>query len=230
VKQYALSYLARTTSTELVPWSLDVKAPTGLKRDGTRRFYQSHPQEYADATLVRALAEVLRDFCRRLPSDGRVLDLGCGAGHDLSSITKTGRGAVGLDYAEPIARIARSISTCPVVVSDMRSIPFRDLAFDGVWASASLLHLPRRDLPTALSEIRRILRPEGRFFASVKAGSGEMRDKEGRFFALYNQDGWRRSLQEAGFAILSLESNESTLPNPVGARPERWLNSLATIA
>ena len=207
-----------------------MKAPTNLKRDATRRFYQSHSREYADATIERALAHVLRDFCRRISSDGQVLDLGCGAGHDLSSIAGTGRVAIGLDYAEPIARIARSISTCPVVVADMRAIPFRDLAFDGVWASASLLHLPRRDLPTALSEIRRILRPNGRFFASVKAGSGEMHDKEGRFFALYDQDGWRRSLQEAGFVILSLESSESSLPNPLGARSERWLNSLATIA
>jgi SAM-dependent methyltransferase len=203
-----------------------VKAPT--IRDTTRSFYQSHSREYANATVVRALAEALRDFCRRLPSDGRVLDLGCGAGHDLSSISETGRVAIGLDYAEPIARIARSSSNCPVVVSDMRCIPIGDIVFAGVWASASLLHLPRRDLPVALSEIRRVLRPRGYFFASVKAGTGEMFDKEGRFFALYEQDDWRHSLQQAGFSMLSLDYNESTAPNPLGSLPERWLNSLVT--
>jgi hypothetical protein len=50
---------------------LDVKAPT--IRDTTRSFYQSHSREYANATVVRALAEALRDFCQRLPSDGGCL-------------------------------------------------------------------------------------------------------------------------------------------------------------
>ena len=205
-------------------------SPTNLKRDPTQRFYQSHSQAYADATSVRALADVLLEFTQRLPVDGCVLDLGCGAGHDLSSIAATGRLGIGLDYAEPIVQIARSISSCPVVVGDMRSIPLANHAFAGVWASASLLHLPIRDVPTAFSEIRRVLQPGGHFFASVKVGSGEMRDKEGRFFTLYQKDSWRHLLQESGFTILSLEYNEAAAPSPPGSRSERWLNSLSTIS
>lgn len=69
---------------------LCVTFPINLKHDHTQRFYQSHAQTYADATSVRALADVLLDFTRRLPGGGRVLDLGRGAGCDLSSIARTG--------------------------------------------------------------------------------------------------------------------------------------------
>jgi SAM-dependent methyltransferase len=206
---------------------LDVKAPPSLKRDPTRRFYELRSQDYANATRVRALSDVLADFLRRLPIDGRVLDLGCGAGHDLSSMSDAGRLGIGLDYAEHIVQIARSISSSPVVAADMRSIPFRDQAFDGVWASASLLHLPRRDLSKTLLEIRRVLRPEGYFFTSVKAGVGDLNDKDGRFFALYEKDSWRRALMKSGFILLSLEYNEAGAPGPLGLQAERWLNALS---
>ena len=61
-----------------------------------------------------------------------------------------------------------------MVVADMRAIPFADASFDGVWASASLLHLPRSELAVALREINRILRSDGLLFASVKTGTHDI--------------------------------------------------------
>jgi SAM-dependent methyltransferase len=55
-------------------------------------------------------------------------------------------------------------------------------AYDGVWASASLLHAPAAELTSDLARIHRALKPGGLFVASFKAGNGEGRDMFGRYY------------------------------------------------
>lgn len=190
--------------------------------DPTRMFYEMRSREYADATRLRALSDALAEFSGRLPAHGSVLDVGCGAGHDLAFLRARGLTAVGLDYAAAIARIARAASHTPVVVADMRAIPFAEAAFDGVWASASLLHLPRADLPVALREIKRVVKPGGLLFASVKTGTGDFRDVDGRLFTLFRKDGFESALMQAGFFIVETAFNGR---GSDGA--QRWMTSLA---
>lgn len=199
---------------------------TDKNEDRTRHFYQSRSQEYADATVGRALKRELNDFVGSLPSDGAVLDLGCGAGHDLASFHQQGRTAFGLDYAAQIATIAHATSQAPVVVADMRAIPFEDASFDGVWASASLLHLPRCDLPIALREIKRILRSGGLLFASVKTGTGDFRGADGRLFTLYDKRTFQDALMQADFESIATGFNGGA---PIGTTSldEKWMTSLS---
>lgn len=92
--------------------------PTGRAPDeDTRRFYEKCALEYAKATRPRTPNARLEDFSARIPA-GRILDLGCGAGYDLGSFASRGHTAIGLDYAEPLASIARDKSRSPVVVAD----------------------------------------------------------------------------------------------------------------
>ncbi len=198
----------------------------GRSEDRTRLFYESRSQEYADATRSRALADVLEDFAGRMPAAASILDLGCGAGHDLASFRRRGHAAFGLDYAAPIAKIARATARSPVVVADMRAIPLLDATFDGVWASASLLHLPRSDLPVALREIKRVLKPGGLLFASVKTGIGDFRDPDGRFFTLYESANWREALMKSKFEAVATGFNAS-VPNGSTRSAEQWMTSLA---
>jgi hypothetical protein len=92
------------------------------------------------------------------------------------------------------ARTAERLTGLPVQV-----IRFEDLAFgpefEGVWASASLLHVPRADLSTVLDRLASALKPGGVLFASVKRGEGEgVRD--GRWFTFYTPAGLRRELED----------------------------------
>jgi SAM-dependent methyltransferase len=196
--------------------------------DRTRQFYETNSEEYSETTRDRQRAAVLSNFVRGLQPGGRVLDLGCGAGHDLKSFVRHGVLAVGLDYAEAMARLAHRASGAPVVNADMRALPIATGSFDGVWASASLHHVGPEGLASALAECRRVLGTGGVFFASVKRGSGEFLDRSGRFFALHDSRSWSGAVTAAGFRTLRIEQSDGP-DGPIGTTTA-WLNSFATAA
>jgi SAM-dependent methyltransferase len=194
--------------------------------DPTLRFYETRALEYAQATRRRAWVPLAMEFAQNIA--GQVLDLGCGAGYDLELLASRNNRVVGLDYSMQMAAIARANSGLPVVVADMRAIPFCPDSFDGVWASASLLHLPRMDMAGALQEIVRVMKPGGRFLASLKMGRGDLTDGDGRSFKYYEREDWETRLTDAGFRSISLALNDGSKTDVQGNR-ERWMTSLAVV-
>ncbi len=153
-----------------------------------------------------------------------MVDLGSGAGRDLVALREAGVEAVGLDFSAALADVARRSSGAPVVVADMVDMPFSDGSVDGAWASASLLHLGCRDMRTAFTEVRRVLRPGGILFTSMKAGRGRRREPCGRWFSYVEPSEWIRRLESEGFAVLRSGEQVETRPE-VGA--VRWLTCLS---
>ena len=139
------------------------------------------------------------EFASSLDSGASVVDLGCGGGRDLRALRLRKFSVTGVDWAISIAAIARDYSGCRTVVGDLRDLPFKDSAFDGAWASASLLHLRREEVARALVEARRVLKPGGVLFASVKEGTGEQQDREGRCFTFFKRAEWTDLLATNGF-------------------------------
>src|SRR2546423_111928 len=94
-------------------------------------------------------------------------------GHDLRVFKTLGFRAVGLDLSPAMARIAHLYTQAPIVVGDLRALPFADRMFKGAWAAASMLHLRREDFGIAILEARRVLAVDGLLFLSMKLGEGE---------------------------------------------------------
>lgn len=174
----------------------------------TRAFYQRHATEYAAATLRAPMDRLIKRFSQQLPPGARVADLGCGGGRDLRLLRERGLKPIGLDSAEALAVIARQYSGSSVVVADLRSLPFGVNVFDGIWASASLLHLTRADMSAALTEIFRVMRAGGVFFGSVKSGTGEAWDADCRWFTYYDVKEWTKLLGQAGLQDVLVERDE----------------------
>jgi ubiquinone/menaquinone biosynthesis C-methylase UbiE len=114
----------------------------------------------------------------------------------------------------------------PLLLGDMRHLPVRDNALDGVWVCASFLHIPKHDAPLVLGELRRALRPGGVLFISIKRGQGQrwVAHSTGgqRFFVFYQEDELDALLVESGFAV-----RESWLDADHLGRPEPWIARLA---
>jgi SAM-dependent methyltransferase len=141
-----------------------------------------------------------------LPEGGAILDLGCGPGFHAARMASKGFRVSAIDATPAFVEAAREKGV------DARLGSFDDLtetaAYDGIWASFSLLHAPKTDFPRHLAAIHRALRPGGTLYLGLKLGTGEHRDKLGRFYAYYEEPELRDLLAEAGFADIRSTSGE----------------------
>jgi SAM-dependent methyltransferase len=136
-------------------------------------------------------------FLRALPPGCRILELGCGGGRDSQEILARGFQLDATDGVPEIARKAEKRTGHPVRVMRFDELDAVDEYF-GVWAHASLLHVPRPNLSNVLSLILRALKPGGIHFANYKAGGEEGRDARGRYFNYMNADELRRTYDSSG--------------------------------
>lgn len=148
----------------------------------------------------------IRMLSERAGATGRILDLGCGTGRDMAQFERQGANIIGGDLSSGMLKFAQKQVTSPLIMMDMRTLPFVESSFAGVWSCASLLHIPKAEAPTVLQEIWRILTPSGMLILSIQEGDGEQWDGgyvEGieRFFARYQNDEMRAMLTGVGFNV-----------------------------
>jgi SAM-dependent methyltransferase len=129
----------------------------------------------------------------------RILDLGCGPGRDLRAFAARGHAPIGLDGAASFVRMAREYAGVEVWAQDFLALDLPDAGFDGVFANASLFHVPAAALPRVLGELRSCLRPRGVLFASNPRGSNEEGFSSGRYGAFHDLERWRSYVTAAGF-------------------------------
>jgi SAM-dependent methyltransferase len=127
--------------------------------------YSDHVELFT-AYSAHAATASFAALATRLAPESIVLDAGCGPGRDLARLAALGHRGIGLDLNPQFARHARDHA--PLVVGDLRRVPFASASFDAVWASASLIHLPRPDAATALAEFKRVARAGAPVCLSVK--------------------------------------------------------------
>jgi SAM-dependent methyltransferase len=131
-----------------------------------------------------------------------ILDLGCGPGRDLVTFTKLGHTAIGLDGSPRFAEMARAASGCTVWQQDFLALDLPAGFFDGVFANASLFHVPVRELPRVLGELYAALRPGGVLFCSNPRGDNEEGWSRGRYGAYHDLAAWRGFVTGAGLTEL----------------------------
>ena len=148
--------------------------------DQTLRFYADAAQTYA-AHAGNEPHPQLHDFIAALPPGGSVLELGSGGGRDAAFMLAQGLDVHPTDASPALAAEAERRIGRPVTIMAFDQLDAEAL-YDGVWASACLLHAPKDELTSDLARIHRALRPHGLLIASFKAGDGEGRDKFDRYY------------------------------------------------
>jgi SAM-dependent methyltransferase len=173
----------------------------------TLQFYRGHAEAYAGREITSRKAR-LAAFLALLPKGARILELGCGAGGDTAEILASGFSVRPTDGSPEMAavatkRLGRSVET--LLFHDLDEVE----AYEGVWANACLLHVPRNELAGILRLIWRALKPAGAFYASYKTGDGDGRDTLNRYYN-YPSPEWLRAIYaEAGkWSSLSIERGE----------------------
>lgn len=138
--------------------------------------YNLIAQDYSDSYFDYYLNELeyIDEFLDLLPPKGKVLDAGCGPGGISKHLIEKGFEAVGIDLSENMLQIAKA----KVPKGDFRNQEIRNLNFppdhfDGVIASYSLVHVPKKDILSTLTGFNRVSKLDGVLFISVHEGNGE---------------------------------------------------------
>ncbi len=190
--------------------------------DTTTRYYTENAQAFFADTVAVSMDSLYARFLPHIPPGGHILDAGCGSGRDTLAFLQKGYRVTAFDASPTLAALAERHTGQPVQV-----LRFQDLAwrreFDGIWACASLLHVPAVDLPEALGRLALALRLGGVLYASFKYGRGE-REHRGRNFTDFDEAGLRTLLGQ----VPDLTERETWTTEDLrpGRAAERWLNTL----
>lgn len=147
--------------------------------------YAKEAATYAQRAKPDRIGGFLEPFMADLPPGAVVLDLGCGSGWASGIMYEKGFDVHALDASPEFAAIAQEKVKRPVRVMSFDELDDRD-TYDAIWASASLLHVPKAAMPGLMSKLALALKPGGGLLATFKAGEGEARDKLGRYYAYYS--------------------------------------------
>jgi SAM-dependent methyltransferase len=183
-------------------------------------FYEDNAEDFFRRTVDADMAPGYATFLALLPSGAQVLDAGCGSGRDARAFRDLGFDVTAIEASPKLAALARDHTGLPVEVMTFDQVVWRD-TFDGLWASASLLHVPRADLPATMRRLRGALRPGGVWWMSFKYGAGE-RETNGRRFTDLDESAARDLVKEVGgLSLLSLTVSTDVRADHPG---ERWLS------
>lgn len=196
----------------------------GEVADRTLAYYNQHADDFfagtRDHDVRQNMAAMLQFIEGALPFT--ILDFGCGPGRDLKVFREQGHIAVGLEGGSRFVEMARSYSGCEVWQQDFLTLKLPDSHFDGVFANASLFHVPGQALPRVLSELHATLKPNGVLFSSNPRGNNDEGWNRDRYGAYHDLTSWRSHMTAAGF----VELMHFYRPPGVPIEQQPWLASV----
>jgi SAM-dependent methyltransferase len=171
---------------------------------GTLQHYESRAESFREGTRDHDVSQNIEALLRNIPGEPpfTILDLGCGPGRDLAAFAARGHVAVGLDGSPRFVEMARADSGCEVWLQDFLALDLPAGRFDGIFANASLFHVPCAELARVLGELHAALKPGGALFCSNPRGDNEEGWRNGRYCVWHDLESWRRWVTQAGFVEL----------------------------
>jgi SAM-dependent methyltransferase len=201
-------------------------SPDDLDRTSTVTLahYNDHADSFWRGTRDHDVSQNIQALLRHLHGTGpfRILDFGCGPGRDLKVFRALGHEAIGLEGAERFVELARGYSGCEVWQQDFLKLQLPAEFFDGIFANASLFHVPSQALPRVLRELWATLKPDGVLFSSNPRGENEEGWNGERYGCYYNLETWRKSVTGAGFSEITHYYRPAGLPR----EQQPWLASV----
>jgi|TARA_Y100000310_G_C20470228_1_gene709632 SAM-dependent methyltransferase len=171
----------------------------------TKLNYEEGSEWHIQKSLNYNIGKYIDIFVKGLKGK-KILEIGVGAGRDIQHFKKRGIIVEGIDYSQKfIDHCKKSFPDLKFRLGDIRKIDLSHGLYDGIWAFASLLNMPKNDLKILLPQLRSSLKEGGEIFISVKEGEGEkvISDVAGRrLFSFYKLDELKSLVEESGFKIV----------------------------
>lgn len=190
----------------------------------TLAHYNQAAMRFRESTRDHDVSQNIDALLRHIQGEPpfTILDFGCGPGRDLKAFLGRGHVPIGLDGATRFVEMARADTGCEVWLQDFLNLDLPPSRFDGVFANASLFHVPSAHLPRVLQQLHHTLEPGGVLFSSNPRGKNEEGWNGGRYGAYHDLAMWRGWMTGAGFAELEHYFRPAGLP----LEQQPWLASV----
>ncbi len=184
-------------------------------------YYNQFADTFSDATLDVDMSSLYARFEPLLKPGAQILDAGCGSGRDTRYFLGQGFAVVAMDASEALCKLAAELTGLSVHTCRFDEFQY-DEPFDGIWACASLLHVPSKDLPGVMVHLASQLISGGVFYCSFKYGVGE-ETRDGRTFTHLDESNLATLLQTLPLQSVDVWQTSDLRP---GREQGRWLNAI----
>ncbi len=179
----------------------------------TLSHYENTAESFWLGTRDHDVSQNVSALLNALPQNKalNILDFGCGPGRDLKTFKALGHNAIGLDGSQSFCKMAKEYSGCETLNQQFLQLDLPDEYFDGIFANASLFHIPSQELTKVLQNLHASLKPQGILFSSNPRGEQEgwSGQRYGHYMELATT---QQYLQQSGFKILDHYYRPQGLP------------------
>lgn len=190
----------------------------------TQKYYHDNAKRFIKETLDKEMYIQYALFEKYIRTPSSILDAGCGSGRDSLYFKSKGHDVTAFDNSQQMCSFASELLGQEVLCLGFEGLAF-EKSFDAIWASASLLHIPKVQMPDILQKLSTVLKEQGTVYASFKYGKNEF-VKEGRFFNAYTEEGFTELIENTPFTCEEIVILQDTRPQ---REDEFWLNAILTI-
>ena len=185
--------------------------------------YDESTESFWEGTRDHDVLQNVQALLNAIDGDGphTILDFGCGPGRDLATFRDLGHTPIGLEGSKRFCQMARDFSGCEVLNQDFLDLNLPTEWLDGIFANATIFHVPRQELPRVLGELCDALKPGGVFFSSNPRGDNIEGWNGMRYSSYHDLAAWRSYMRTAGFVELGHYYRPSGLPRD----QQPWLAS-----
>lgn len=188
-------------------------------------YYDENSNAFIENTAGVDMGKLYEPFLEHIPAGGRILDLGCGSGRDTKFFSDQSYDVVAIDASAKMVEATQHIADAVVQKLRFDEMNFAG-EFDGIWACASLLHVPETELKYILAKCFHALRASGTMFASFKYGTTQ-RSKGERLFTDLNVEKLIAIMDTLEYELsVNHWITQDFRPNRPG---ESWLNAIIKI-
>lgn len=184
--------------------------------------YNTNAQDFFDGTVNADLSLLYKPFLRFVSDSGHILDAGSGSGRDSRAFLNMGYQVTSMDASDEMVRLSSEMTGQSTLKMSFQEMTFKDM-FDGVWACASLLHVPPEEMDDVLNRIVQSLKTDGAFYCSFKVGTGVVK-RDDRMFTLFTEETLLQ--QVAKHSTLVLKKIWKTQDVRAGRQGEEWVNGV----
>jgi len=172
-------------------------------------YYQKNYKAYHEKTFSIDPSSFLASLAQRLPPEAFVLDVGCGSGRDLLWMKKRGFDVIGFERSDGLAELARDNVGCEVIQGDFETYDFSSIFVDAIMLVGALVHVPRERFSDVFQNITSAIPENGSVLITLKQGSGNRTDSDGRIFYLWEDSKARVLFDTLKFKVCDVSTSIS---------------------